>query len=126
MNKDLEYYMGLGYRIEVVEDKEEGGYALHCPELRGCVTCADTLEQGFEMIEDAKRCWFAACLEDGVPIPEPSGIEDYSGQFKLRMPRSLHKTLMDGSRREGVSMNQYCLYLLSSGASGISFPKEQG
>lgn len=27
MTKDLEYYMGLPYRVEVVEDKEEGGFA---------------------------------------------------------------------------------------------------
>lgn len=72
MSKDLNYYMGLPYRVEVVEDKEEGGYALHCPELSGCMTCADTIEQGFRMIEDAKREWFTACLEDGIAIPEPA------------------------------------------------------
>ena len=115
MTKDLDYYMGLSYRIEVIPDKEEGGYALHCPELRGCITCAETLEKGFEMIEDAKMCWFSACLEDGYPIPEPSRLEDYSGQFKLRIPKSLHKTLAERSRQEGISMNQYCLYLLSNG-----------
>ncbi|MDR1558696.1 MAG: type II toxin-antitoxin system HicB family antitoxin, partial [Clostridiales bacterium] len=61
MNKDLNYYMGLNYRIEVIEDKQEGGYALSCPELRGCITCADTIENGLSMIEDAKKNWFAAC-----------------------------------------------------------------
>ena len=115
MKKDIDYYMGLSYRVEVVEDKEEGGFALHCPELPGCITCAETISQGFEMIEDAKRSWFEACLEDGIPIPEPNNINDYSGQFKLRIPKSLHKTLAERSRQEGISMNQYCLYLLSSG-----------
>ena len=38
MNKDLEYYMGLPYRVEVIEDKEENGYSLRCPELNGCAT----------------------------------------------------------------------------------------
>ena len=124
MNKDLSYYMGLNYRIEVVADKEEGGYALSCPELKGCSTCSDTIEKGFEMIEDAKKCWFAACIEDGIPIPEPSGINEYSGQFKLRIPKSLHKTLAERSRLEGISMNQYCLYLLSNGSSIAYNPKE--
>jgi len=122
MKKDLDYYMGLNYKIEVIEDKEEGGYALSCPELRGCITCAETLEQGFEMIEDAKKCWFTACIEDGIPIPEPSHIGDYSGQFKLRMPKSLHKTLTERARAEGISMNQYCLYLLSSGTNSAYSP----
>ena len=116
MNKNLDYYMGLSYKIEVIPDKEEGGYTLHCPELSGCITCAETLEHGFEMIEDAKKCWFEACLEDGIPIPEPSTADDYSGQFKLRLPKSLHKILAERSQNEGVSMNQYCLHLLSSGS----------
>ena len=124
MNKDLNYYMGLNYKIEVIKDKEEGGYLLHCPELKGCITCAETLEQGFEMIEDAKKCWFAACIEDGILIPEPGNINDYSGQFKLRIPKSLHKTLAERSRQEGISMNQYCLYLLSSGINQL-MPRNQ-
>ena len=115
MNKDLAYYMSLPYRVEVVEDKVEGGYALHCPELPGCMTCADTIEQGFKMIEDAQKCWFTACLEEGIAIPEPAKAEDYSGQFKLRLPKSLHKLLAQRSSEEGVSMNQYCVYLLSKG-----------
>jgi len=121
MKKDLDYYMGLNYKIEVTQDKDEGGFALQCPELRGCITCADTIEDGFKMIEDAKRCWFTACLEDGIPIPEPSNMQDYSGQFKLRLPKSLHKKLADRSRQEGISMNQYCLYLLSCGESATYF-----
>ena len=75
ITKDLNYYIGLSYRVEVIEDKEEGGYALHCPELRGCMTCAETLQDGFAMLEDAKKSWFTACLEDGVPIPKPCNLE---------------------------------------------------
>ena len=114
MDKNLSYYMGLNYKIEVIKDIDEGGYTFSCPELKGCFTCADSIQQGFEMIEDAKKCWFQSCIEDKVPIPEPGNLEDYSGQFKLRIPKSLHKTLAEHSRREGISMNQYCLYLLSN------------
>jgi predicted RNase H-like HicB family nuclease len=117
MVKDLNYYMNLNYKIEVIEDKKEGGYALRYPELQGCITCADTLQEGFKLLEDAKKSWFIACLEDNMPIPEPSHIDDYSGQFKLRIPKSLHKTLAERSRLEGISMNQYCLYLLSGGVN---------
>jgi predicted RNase H-like HicB family nuclease len=115
MNKDLSYYMSLPYKMEILEDKQEGGYVLSCPELKGCITSANNIEEGFKMLEDAKICWFAACLEDGISIPEPVGLEEYSGQFKLRIPKSLHKALADKSREEGISMNQYCLYLLAHG-----------
>lgn len=115
MNKDLAYYMSLPYRTEVIPAEDEGGFALHCPDLAGCATCADTLEEGFKLLEDAKRSWFTACLSDGIPIPEPSRLDQFSGQFKLRVPRSLHQRLTQRSREEGVSMNQYCVYLLSKG-----------
>ena len=58
-----------------------------------------------------------AALEEGVNIKEPDSLDAYSGQFKLRIPKSLHKTLTEHSRREGISMNQYCLYLLSKNDS---------
>jgi len=113
--KDLAYYMGLNYKIEVLKAEEGEGYVLHCPELPGCITYADTIKEGFAMLEDAKKAWVEACLEDGVSIPEPITLEDYSGQFKLRIPKTLHKTLAEKSKAEGISMNQYCLYLLSGG-----------
>ena len=106
--------------MEVLPDEDEGGFALRCPELPGCVTCAETLEEGFRLLDDAKRCWFTACLEDGISIPNPASKEEFSGQFKLRLPKSLHRTLAQRSKEEGVSMNQYCVYLLSKGLRSAS------
>ncbi len=67
--------------------------------------------------EDAKRSWFEAAIEDGFSISEPDDFENYSGQFKLRIPKSLHKSLSEHSKAEGISMNQYCLYLLTKNDS---------
>lgn len=111
--KDLAYYMNLPYKLEIVPDRVEGGFAAKYPELPGCITCADTLEQLFINAEDAKKAWLEASMEDGIIIPEPMQENAYCGQFKLRMPKSLHKSLAEHAKLEGVSMNQYCLYLLS-------------
>lgn len=70
----IEYYMGLPYRIEIVPDAEEGGVALRCPELSGCITCAENLDEGYAMLEDAKRAWFLSCLENGIEIPKPKEV----------------------------------------------------
>lgn len=72
MAKFWEYYMSIPYRIEIIKDKEEGGYALLCPELPGCITCGKTVDEGMQRLEDAKRSWFQACLDTGVPIPNPA------------------------------------------------------
>ena len=84
MTKDLAYYMNLNYKIEIIPDNEEGGYTLHCPELPGCITCAETVEQGVALINDAKRAWLIASLDEGLPIAEPNTINDYNGQFEIR------------------------------------------
>ena len=111
--KALEYYMKLPYRLEIIPDPVEGGFAASYPELPGCLTCGDSIEAVAANAEDCKREWLTAALEDRLVIPEPLDVSDYSGQFKLRIPRSLHKSLAEHSKAEGISMNQYCLYLLT-------------
>ncbi len=110
--KDLDYYMSLPYRLEIIPDTD-GGYGACYPELPGCVTCADTLEKAAANAIDAKKAWLEAAIEEGIEIAEPDSMDKYSGQFKLRIPKSLHKSLAEHSKLEGISMNQYCLYLLS-------------
>ena len=58
------------------------------PELPGCITCGETVESAVANALDAKKAWLEAAEEDGIEIHEPDSLEDYSGQFKLRIPRS--------------------------------------
>ena len=111
--RTIEEYMALPYRLEIIPDPDEGGFAAAYPELPGCVTSRETMEDVVRNAQDAKRAWLEAALEEGLAIREPESLEDYSGQFKLRIPKSLHRALAEHSKREGISMNQYCLYLLS-------------
>lgn len=111
--KTITEYLNLPYKMEIIPDTEEGGFTVSFPELPGCVTCGDTLTSALDNAKDAKAAWLEAAIEDGISIPEPDSLDDYSGQFKLRIPKSLHKQLSEHSKTEGISMNQYCLYLLS-------------
>ena len=110
--KSIDYYMALPYKLEIVPDAE-GGYVARYPELPGCITVGDTLEDTVNHVLDAKREWLLAAREDGIRINEPASADNYSGQFKLRIPKSLHRSLAEHSKAEGISMNQYCLYLLT-------------
>lgn len=111
--KTLDDYMQISYRMEIVEDKQEGGFVVSFPELPGCITCGETIESAIANAMDAKKAWLETALEQGIEIQQPDNLKKYSGQFKLRIPRSLHKSLAEHSRKEGISMNQYCVYLLS-------------
>ena len=83
------------------------------PDLPGCISCGANVEEAIVNGEDARRAWIYAAAEDGRKIPDAFDAAEYSGQFRLRMPKSLHKHLAERSREEGISMNQYCIYLLS-------------
>ena len=111
--KTIDDYMKKAYRMEIVEDKDEGGFIVTYPDLPGCISCGETIESAVANAIDAKEVWLEAAIEEGIEINEPDSLDDYSGQFKLRIPKSLHKSLAEHSQREGISMNQYCVYLLS-------------
>ncbi len=117
-NKTLKYYLSLPYRMEIIPDTDEGGYTVWFPELPGCLTCGDTLEEALSNADDAKKLWISVAIEEGIKIEEPAtdaNSSEYSGQFKLRIPKTLHHSLALHAKREGISMNQYCLYLLAQG-----------
>ena len=119
--KTLDYYLSLPYPMEIIPDIEEGGYTAKFPDLPGCLTCAETIEDLVKSANDAKKLWLTVALEDGIEISEPQqklDLSEYSGQFKLRMPRSLHRSLSVHAKEEGISMNQYCLYLLAKNDGG--------
>ncbi len=118
MNKDLEYYLRLPYKV-MIHPSPEGGYVAEVPDLPGCLTQGETLEELMEMVEDAKRCWIADALEKNEEVPEPVD-ESYSGRILVRAPKSLHRILAEKAREEGVSLNQYIVYQLSRAVSKTS------
>jgi len=120
MMRTISEYMKLPYRLELIPDVEEGGYVASFPELPGCLSQGETIEEAAKNAYNAKEAWLKAALEDGVKIVVPEALNEYSGQFKLRMPKSMHRILALKAKEEGVSMNQYCLYLLSKGIGSYS------
>ena len=79
--KTLNDYMEMSYRMEIIEDKEEGGFVVSYPDLPGCITCGETVESAIINALDAKKAWIEAALEEGVEIHEPDSLEGYSGQM---------------------------------------------
>jgi antitoxin HicB len=105
----VEDYLELPYTIEVVKDRSEkySGWFARVVELPGCMTQADSFSELSTMIREAMAVWIETALEDGEAIPMPRTVEDYSGRFVIRIPKSLHKELVEMAEREGVSLNTY-------------------
>lgn len=112
MTKSAEYYMGLPYTIELHQGTEEGWFT-RVKELSGCMSQGDTAEDALANIREVLPLWIETALESGYEIPEPRAEEEYSGKFVVRVPRSLHRELVQGADGEGVSLNQFINVILS-------------
>lgn len=116
MNKNLEYYMGLPYVIEVVPipESEGGGFQASLPEVGRLAVLGDgeTFEEAISNLVANKRERFAEYLEKGVSIPEPTAEDAFSGKFILRIPSRLHMLLNERAKRKKLSLNQYIRQLL--------------
>ena len=78
--KTLNDYFAMNYCMEIVEDKDEGGFVVSFPELPGCITCGETVESAVANALDAKKAWLEAAMEDGIEIHEPRSEERRVGK----------------------------------------------
>jgi antitoxin HicB len=106
VEKGLEYYMNLPYTIELVRDPGDPWF-VRVKELPGCMSHGDTPEEAVAMIREAMELWLEGALEHGDLIPEPEPLDDYSGKFVVRIPRSLHRKLAEQADRDEVSLNAF-------------------
>jgi predicted RNase H-like HicB family nuclease len=123
-HRDLNFYLSLHYPVTIHTDPD-GGYVAEIEELPGCMTQAETLDEAFRAIEDARQVWLKGTYEEGQDIPLPRDMEEHSGKFMVRIPRSLHHNLVRAAKREGVSLNQYVTTLLSAGVQSDILLRER-
>ena len=55
--------------VVYLEPAEEGGYVVSCPQLPGCVTQGETVQESMDMIRDAIQGYIASLQKHGEPIP---------------------------------------------------------
>ncbi len=55
--------------------EEEEGFSVVFPDLPGCVTQGDTIEEAMEMAADAAAGWLLITLEEGEDLPKASKVE---------------------------------------------------
>lgn len=118
--KNLDYYLSLKYpfKVETISQEEGGGFVITYPDLPGCMSDGETIEEALVNGEDASKAWIQTAYEKSIIVPEPNTVIDkFSGRITLRTPKSLHKDLVEQAEKEGISLNQYIVYLLSKEAT---------
>ncbi len=105
----------LKYSITLKWSDEDGGFIAIVPELSGLSAFGETQEEAVAELQVAAEAYLESLREAEETIPAPEKIVPFSGQIRVRMPRSLHARLSQASENEGVSLNTYIVSLLSEG-----------
>ena len=69
----------------VFEPEPEGGYTVHFPALRGCITYGETLDAARSMAREALALYLESLSEDGLPIPEDSLVQPLREPIRVQL-----------------------------------------
>ena len=105
--------MTYPFEILPLSKAEGGGYAITFPDLPGCRSDGATPEKAIENGRLALADWLSVATEFGDPVPAP--YSSVSGRFVQRVPKSLHRQLVDEAKSEGVSLNTLVVSLVAEG-----------
>jgi antitoxin HicB len=110
-NFDLDAYPFVVRRLT---GDEGGGYLVEYTDVPYCIADGKTAGEAIRHGREALEACLVTIAESGRPIPAPES-KGSSGQWRQRVPRSLHARLVERAEREGVSLNALVVALIAEG-----------
>lgn len=101
------------YERKVFYSKEDAGWLAVAPELPGCSAFGKTPERALKELDTAIELWLETAKSRKWGSPKPLATRKPGGRILLRLPRELHQDYLSIATKEGVSLNQYMLYVLA-------------
>lgn len=99
----------------MAEDEGDDGFVVEYPDVPYCVADGATPEAAIRHGRVALEGCLIALSESGQPVPKPQSGTASSGQWRQRVPKSLHARLVQRAEREGVSLNMLVTALIAEG-----------
>lgn len=103
------------YTYRVTWSPEDGEHVGLCAEFPSLSWLAATPEKALAGIRKVVDEVVADMAANGEAIPEPLAEKHYSGQFKVRIPPELHRSLAMQAAEQGVSLNRLASAKLAGG-----------
>ena len=74
--------------IALIHKDADSDFGVSFPDLPGCVTAGETLDEARDMAAEALALHLEGLAQDGEPLPEPSSLEAAmrAHRLKLRPP----------------------------------------
>ena len=94
------------YTYRVTWSPEDGEHVGLCTEFPTLSWLAHLPETALEGIRHVVTEAVADMLANGESIPEPLAEKRYSGQFRIRIPPEVHRTLAIEAAEQGISLNR--------------------
>ena len=113
--------------VKPLAEHEGGGFVATVPELPGCMSDGDSVQDTIENVQGAIDSWVEEAEALGRPVPAPGSG---AGQWRQRVPRSLHEALKRAAQIEGVSLNAFVTAILAEslgrrfGSGGAPVPQD--
>lgn len=125
----------MRYPIAIELGTETTAFGVIVPDLPGCFSAGDTLDEAMVGAEEAAAAWIDAALDAGSAIPRPSSLEalrrlpDYAGwtlgvitldpalldnaveRVNITLPRRVLKRLDAMARAAGESRSGYIAHM---------------
>jgi predicted HicB family RNase H-like nuclease len=113
------------YSFRVLWSDADEAFVATSPEFEGVSGLGDSAEQALAEAQAALRLIVETFRDEGWDLPAAASLPSYSGQFRLRVPRTLHARLAEAAADDGVSLNTYAVSLLSLGLGAAKSPAER-
>jgi len=106
-----------GYRISIrpLSKAEGGGFLVEYPEIPGCMSDGETVEEALANGREALRDCLGVFEESGRTVPKPGGK---AAQWRQRLPLTLYQKLTEQARLEGVSINSLVTLMIAEAIGG--------
>jgi predicted HicB family RNase H-like nuclease len=109
--------MICGYGVHLQWSTEDDAYVATCPEFPGLSGVHADAHEALVELQEAMAMAIEVLEEDREPLPTPRVREAFSGQLRLRIPKSLHRLAAERAAFEEVSLNTLLVSLIA-GALG--------
>jgi predicted HicB family RNase H-like nuclease len=103
------------YAYRVAWSSEDRAYVATCAELDGLSGLGDSAEAALAELRVAVELAIEQFTASGTDVPRPNPAPSHSGQFRLRLPKSVHARLAARAETEGVSLNTLIMTYVAMG-----------
>ncbi len=94
------------YTYRVTWSAEDGEHVGLCAELPSLSWLAPTPEEALAGIRALVTSAVKTMAEKGEEVPQPLAERHYSGEFRVRIPPTLHRKLVMDAHEQQISLNR--------------------